>query len=282
MVRADARPEKQSFVLVLFRYGDGLASDERYTDWDQDFSGHSSEPRMSVQIPQNTGVFDKKELRIGLPIDPFTERISNSKPHSPLFVRVTEVTLGVAVGDQNSVKTLYTGRVTRAVQNFQGKSGWVGIFAKTRKARMDFPLAPPATHHCIWQVYDTSPGACASVRASHTVIAEIDSVDGFEVTAANINIAAQATDDRYWKQGYLEKDGLRISVRDYDGSVDVTKFQMASPIPLDWIGGTSDITFVAGCDKSIEVCRARHNQEDKFMGFGYGLPAYHPDFESPQ
>jgi hypothetical protein len=64
--------------------------------------------------------------------------------------------------------------------------------------------------------------------------------------------------------------------------VDNTKFRLAEVPPTDWIGGSADITFVAGCDKTIETCRARFSQEENFSGIGYGMQPYNPNWESPQ
>jgi hypothetical protein len=39
------------------------------------------------------------------------------------------------------------------------------------------------------------------------------------------------------------------------------------------------VTFVYGCDKTIESCRDQHSNEANFGGIGYALPAYNPHFE---
>lgn len=279
MVKAEARPEKESFILVQFFYGQDLGSQARYTDWDQEYQGHASEPRMALSIPENEGTFDKRELRITLPVDIFTGRASSGVPHSPIFVVVEEVTQGLFTGDQNSQRTLYRGRVIRTIKNFQGQANKVAFFCLPQKSRLDVAMGLPCNHHCAWTLFK---GGCGANQSTFDVQTEIVSSDGQEVTITDVLVTGPGTTDpTYWKRGYLEKDGLRIGIRDYDGSVDPSKLQMARQVPTDWIGGSNDILAVPGCDKTIETCRARYNQEDTFLGLGYAIPAYQPNIESP-
>jgi hypothetical protein len=277
MVKAFARPEKEGFVLVTFFYGDSLGTQARYTDWDQPFLGHTSEPRMSLSIPENTGTFDKRELRIILPEDIFATRASSGVPHSPMYVQIEELTQGLFTGDQSSQKVLYSGRVIRTSKNYQGQNGKVGFFCLPIKSRLDVSMGLPCNHHCAWTLFK---GGCGVVAAP--ISAEIVSQDGTELTVTNGPVLAKgAADARYWKRGYMSKDGLRISIRDYDGATDTGLFYMARPVPTDWLGGSNDIVFTPGCDKTIETCRARWNGEQYFMGLGYAIPAYNPNFETP-
>lgn len=280
MVKAEARPEKESFILVQFFHGANLLTQERYTDLDQDFLGHKTEPRMSLTIPSNEGTFVKRELRIMLPTDTFTTRLSSGVPHSPIFVIVEEVTQGLFPGDQNSQQTLYRGRVVRSIKNFQGRKDKVAIFSLPQKSRLDVAMGLPATHHCAWTLFH---GGCGVVQATFDELGEIDSVDGQEATITTAAILALgAADARYWKRGYMEKDGLRVAIRDYDGATDTSKFFMARRVPDDWIlAGSFSILVVPGCDKTVETCRSRYAAEEFFMGLGFAIPAYQPNFEDP-
>lgn len=280
MVTGNAQPEKESFLLVLFKYGEDQGVEARYTNWDEAFSGYSPEPRMEVDVADNTGSLEDEETMIGLPLDnAFVTILTAPTAFSDTFVKVTEVTRSLT-GGASTVKVLAAGKVVRVTRNYEGRSNYGAIFFKPGKSRLDYPLQPPTTHQCNWQVFK-SP--CGAAQGSHEIVAEIVSVDGLEVTATDANLAAQAgADDRYWHRGFLEKDGLRIYVREYDGSVDVTKFGLAEVTPTDWIGGSQDILFVAGCDKTIETCRSRFSQESNFSGLGYGMQPYNPNFESPQ
>jgi len=279
MVKAYARPEKEGFIIVTFFYGTGLGTQAKYTDWDQPFLGATSEPRMSLSIPENTGTFDKRELRVVLPLDIFTNRASTGVPHSPIYVVIEELTQGLFTGDQSSQKILYTGRVIRTTRNYQGMNNKVGFFCLPIKSRLDISMGLPCNHHCAWTLFK---GGCGVSQGAFQITAEIDSVDGSEITVSDATMLSKgAADARYWKRGYAEKDGLRISIRDYDGATDTSKLYMARPVPTDWVGGSSDILFVPGCDKTVETCRARYSAEQYFMGLGYAIPAYSPNFETP-
>jgi hypothetical protein len=279
MVKAYARSEKEGITLLTFFHGEGLGTREKYTDWDESFLGHKSEPRMSISLPANTGSFDKKELRILMPVDPFTSLASNGSPHSPIYVQIEEVTQGLFPGDQPSQKVLYSGRVVRSIRNYQGRDNMVGFFALLIKSRLDVPMGLPCNHHCAWALFH---GGCGVVEASFDEVGEIDSQDGTIATVTTPAVLSQgASDARFWKRGYLEKDGLRLSIRDYDGATNTGKFYLARAAPDSWIGGTADIRFIPGCDKTVETCRARYNAEEFFMGMGYAIPAYHPVLDSP-
>lgn len=277
MTKAYARPEKEGFVMVTFFYGANLATQAKYTDWDQDFLGATSEPRMKIAIPENEGTFDKRELRIVLPLDIFVSRATGGVPHSPIFVTVEELTQGLIAGDQSSQKVLYSGRITRSIRNYQGQNGIAAFFSVPIKSRLDVSVGLPCNHHCAWTLFK---GGCGATPVA--VAGDIDSKDGTEITVTSLSVVNPGgLDARYWKRGYAEKDGLRIAIRDYDGATDVTKLYMADPVPTDWVGGANDITFVPGCDKTIETCRSRWNAEQYFLGLGYAIPAYQPNFETP-
>lgn len=278
MVVGEARPEKESWLLVLFRYGDPDAGyfQARYTDLDQDFSGYTSTPGMEVLIPENSGHFDEKEARFIMPKDTFSERVTNGLPHSPIFVQVEEITQGLFAGDQNTQRTLFNGRIMRGRANYQGRSNTVALFALPIKSRLEVPMGLPCNHHCAWTLFGNG---CGLNVASFRVLGQIDAADGQEITVTTSGITSKT--GTYWRRGYARKDGLSIMIRDWSDA-DPTKLQMARRVPDDWIlAGGSSIEFVPGCDKTIETCRDRYNNEQRFMGLGYAIPAYNPIIESP-
>jgi uncharacterized protein len=276
MVKAQARPEKEGFILVAFNHGTDANTQELYTDWQQDVLGHKSTPKMALDIPDNTATFDKRELRVLLPLDDFTDRASSGVPHSPIFLSVTEVTQGLFPGDQNTQRVLFRGRVMRTIRNFQGRNNLVAFFALTAKSRLDVPMGLPCNHHCVWNVFGRGCGLDVNDFDEN---GQIDSVDGQEVTVTTAAVTSKT--GTYWRRGYMERGGLRIPIRDWSDA-DPTKFQMARRVPDDWISaGAISIHFVPGCDKTIETCRARYDNEEKFGGAGYAIPPYQPNFESP-
>ena len=275
MATALSRPEKESYTLVTFYHGALLASQEKYTDWDQAVPGYQSEPRMSVELPANTGSFDQKEQRVILPLDAWTTAVSNGQPFSAIYVEITEVTQGLFSGDQGAEHVVFQGRVVRSIQNFQGMNGRVGIFSLPLKSRLDIPMGIPANHHCALTL---GVGKCGAAPVG--IVAQVASQDATENTVVDSAITTPGTTDaRYWQRGYIEKDGLRITIRSYDGDTDITKIYTTRALPADWIG--TNVTFFPGCDKTVETCRARWNSESTFLGMGYAIPAYQPNFQKP-
>ena len=276
MANAGARPEKQSYLLVEFRHGDGASQREKYTDWQQDVTGFVSTPNMDVRVPENTGTFEDRECRIILPSDTFADRAGNGLRHSPIFVRVREVTEGLALGDVNTERTLFRGRVMRVIKNFQGASTRVAFFCLSAKASSrlkNVKMGLPCNHHCVWTLFGAG---CQLNQASFEANADIDSVDGKEITVTDTNVQSLT---RQWRRGYIEYEGLRIPISDWSSS-DPTKFYTARRVPDDWIGTSGNaIKFVPGCNKTIEECRTTYNNEQHFGGFGFAIPAYQPNIE---
>lgn len=278
MPTANSRPEKESFLLVLFRHGDpddGYIQ-ERYTDYDQDFSGFSSVPGMEVELPENNGHFSEAELRIILPADTFGVRATSGVPHSPIFVQVVEVTQGLFTGDQNSQRTVFNGRVVRGRANYQGRNNVVALFSTPRKSRLDISMSFPCNHHCAWTLFGNG---CGLLKSSFVEVGVIDSADGQQITVTETAVTNKT--GTYWRRGYVRRGGLSIMIRDWSDA-DPTKMQLARRVPDDWIlTPPSGIEFVPGCDKLVETCRSRYANEENFMGIGYSIPAYNPIISSP-
>lgn len=280
MANAQSSPEKESFLLVLFRYGEvSSPSQARFTDLDLDFSGFDSTPAMKVEVPDNVGNFPEKECRVILPlgeVGSFAERISSGVPHAATWVQIEEVTQGLLPGDQGSQRIIFNGRVMRAKRNFQGRSNVVALLALPIKSRLNIPIGVPCNHHCAWNLFSRG---CGLSRDSFSETGEIDSSDGQEVVVTTAAVTGES--GTYWRRGYMTKDGLTIPIRDWSDT-DPTVFQMARKVPDDWLlAGSASITFTPGCDKLIETCRSRYNNEEHFYGLGYGIPPYHPIIESP-
>jgi len=283
MTRALAKPEKESYLLVEFRHGENSATSERYTDFQQDTVGFTSTPLMEVELPDNTGTFDESETKIVLPIDAFTDRLSDGLPHSPTYVKIEERTQGFVSGDEASVLILFRGQVKRVVRNYQGRTNMVAIFAVPAKSRLNVPLGLQCNHHCERRLF--SPG-CTLLQSSFDQPGQIASIDGKEVTivasaAIENPTAPGGTNDRFWERGYLEKDGLRIGIHVWTIS-DPKVFVLRKRPPSDWIlAGAGSILFVPGCHGTIEDCRVVWDNEDHFLGLGYAMPDYSPNIENP-
>lgn len=275
MTFAYAQPEKESFVLVEFKYGDPSSpSYARYTDWNEDYlSLYSATPTMTVKLPENGGTFEERTLEIEMTLDAFNDPLSNGSPHSPVFVTVREITRALTGGPQATDLIAFKGRVVRTIRNYQGRSNRVLIKALPIKSRIDFPLALNIGHHCPWTVFGRG---CGLNPVSFRVNGVIDAIDGKEITTSTVAVTGQA--DKYWHRGYLEFGGLKISIQNWSSS-DPTHVYLTSQPPDSWLGAT--VVFLPGCDKTIETCRSRFLNEEHFGAIGHAIPPYNPLMESP-
>jgi hypothetical protein len=285
MTTASGSPEKESFILVTFRYGDPSDPDfAKYAAWNRAFEDFAATPEMDVEIPDNTGTFDEKEVRILLGVDDFTGPVSSGLPHSPMFLKIEEVTAGMFPGDAGSRKILYRGRITRTIRNFQGRNDTVAFFSLPIKSRIDVPMGLQCNHHCAWRLFGRG---CGLVETSHDQTGQIASMDGKEITiSANAGITAPIApggdNTRFWERGYLEKDGLTIGIHIWSIS-DPTVFVLRRRPPDSWLlAGVNSIRFLPGCHKTVEDCRNVWNNEQHFGGFGYAMLPYNPLYQNPQ
>ncbi len=267
--------EKESFLLVTFTYGDPDApTTALYTDWQEDYvGGFISTPNMEVKLPENTGTFEEKPCTIELTRDNFSGTLGSGIAHSPCYVRVREITRSLSGGPQASDLTVFNGRVVSTVKNYQGRSDRILIRALPQKSRMEVALALPCNHHCIWTLFGRG---CALSRAAFKVLGTISAIDGKQITTATAGITGKP--DKYWHRGYVEYDGLRIGIQNWT-LADATHLFLVRRPPDSWIGPTLD--FYPGCDKTVETCIARFNNEDQFGGVGYAIPPYNPLIEDP-
>lgn len=275
MTFAYAQPEKESFVLVEFAYGD--SNDQtivRYTDWQEDYvGGYVSNPSMSVKLPENAGTFDERMCEIELTLNDFADLASNGVAHSPIYVSVQEITRPLSGGPQATNLVAFKGRVVTTIRNYQGRSNRVLFKALTIKGRLEIPLALSCNHHCPWTLFDRG---CQLNPGLFVEAGTITAIDGKVLTTVSASVIGKA--DKYWHRGYVEFEGLKIGIQNWS-SADSHNFYLVRKAPESWLGAS--VTFVAGCDKTIETCRSRFSNEAHFGGVGYAIPPYNPLLENP-
>lgn len=284
MTRGIARPEHEGYLLVEFRHGSNAATPVRYTNLEQNFGGYTSTPTMEVDLPDNTGMFGEKEARIILPLDAFTDRLSDGRPHSPIYVRIEEQIRGLQAGEAGTNLVHFRGQVERGIRNYQRRAGRVAILALPAKSRLDVPLGLQANHHDEARIFGPMSGL---TQLTHDQTGQIATIVGKTVTIStpNGNVTAPTapggTNDRFWERGWLEKDGLRIQVHIWS-ITDPTTFVLREKPPADWLlAGGSSILFVPGAHGTIEDARDVWDDEEHFLGFGYAVPDWNPLIENP-
>ena len=108
------------------------------------------------------------------------------------------------------------------------------------------------------------PGGMARLHQTGTVTA----INGFRMTIEGVR-APTSPPDRYFERGYAELRGSFVLIHAWDPSAP-TAFVMNRHPPATWLG--QRVTVAPGCDKTIETCRSRWNNEQHFGGFGFSLP----------
>lgn len=284
MTRAIARPEKESYVLVEFRYGESSASLARYTDLERDTIGFTSTPLMEVELPDNSGTFQEKECRVVLPRDAFTDRFLDAPAHDPVFVRIEQQIRGLTAGEAGTNLVLFRGRVERVIHNYQRRPGMVSFQALLAKSRLDVPLGLQMNHHDEARLFGPMSGR---VQGSHEALGQIASVAGTEVTISgpNGNLTAPTApggdNSRFWERGWLERDGARIGIHIWT-IADPTVFVLRERPPASWVlAGSTSILFVPGTHGTIEDARDAWDDEENFLGYGYSTPSYNTLIANP-
>lgn len=263
--------EKLSVFLAEFRWGDPASPTYyRLTDFTSDISFQSltfgAEPRFELKGLEISGIFDSdKPVQFTIPMitGGISDLATQGQKHSPIYVTLWEK-LFSTTGGVDQVLTLFKGKVIRTVRNFNGRPEFVLFEAFGTKQRLGIPLGLIASHNCQWPFGGRGCGiAVPTENGTATVI-----------NAKTLTITGLAGHvDRYWHRGFVERDGLRIPIRDW---LNGTDFELMSEAPADWAGHT--VKVYAGCDKTIAKCRFWGN-EAQFSGFGMAIPDHNPNFE---
>jgi hypothetical protein len=271
MVTSLGASEKVAFPLVEFKYGDPAApSYKRFAQYTIDaYYGidlYTAMPELDIKMPEISAMLSDKTLLIGAPLKAgsgFFDSISSGIPFSEVTVTLYERIIGTQ-GEADITLKHYIGLVTKVSRNYQ-RPDWVQLEVASFKSRLMIPLGLPANVQCVWTL--GGRGCFISVpqeTGTMTVIA------GKIVTITGLSGRA----DRFWHRGYVVKNGCRILIRDW---VNGTSFTLTKEPPADWTGASVQV--FAGCDKTIQTCRARFSNEEHFGGFGYAIPAYSPNYE---
>jgi hypothetical protein len=276
MARAVDTASKDCYTLVRFQYGDpGSPSYIAFTNWSFNIPGspvYTSEPTMEVTVPENDGILSTTTLDISLPAtNSWFANLVSGTPQAPVFVIAEEITKPDIGGDTSSRRIFFRGQLNRTIKNYQGKGNQSIAKFISAKGKLDLPMGVPANHHCAWTLF--GPG-CQLPKAGFSDSLTIDTVDGKVITTTTSSVRT----GKFFHRGYIEYEGLRIGIKDWDDS-DPDTFYMIKTPPQSWIGKT--VTIWAGCDKTLTTCQDRFNWESYFGGMGYAIPAYNPLIENP-
>jgi hypothetical protein len=185
----------------------------------------------------------------------------------------------------SSLKTMYVGTILRAIRNYQGRQNRVRIEGIVFKSKLDIPLGIPANPQCPWTFGNEKGSPCQIDLVPLRQVGLVTEIEDNLVRIIDLPVRPVLTDPNqdsaqinYWQEGYVEKDGLRLKITSWDRNRP-ERFYLSSFPRKEWLD--EDVTVTPGCGGTIFVCRHRWMNENRFAGFGIGMPNYNPIFESP-
>jgi len=286
MVNAVDQPEKSSYTLIKFKYGDPSSySYKAYTDWTSNVPGDPefvSTPNLEIEDIENTGHIGKeKTINISIPyinagiiVDTFIQELISGNAHSPVFISIWEITKSVQGSAAGTKRFLFKGRVIQTTKNYKGNAQKAILNCASAKSSLEVSLGIPAEHHCAWTLY--TPDLCKLSKSGRYHIYTVDNIDG--KTLQTTTIPSQTGD--YFFRGWVEYDGLRIDIQQWDGDgTEPDIFYLVRQPPASWVGKV--VFFYKGCNKTIEDCDTKHFNEFSFGGMGYAMLVYDPILENP-
>jgi hypothetical protein len=264
------KSEKICFIFIEFAIG-STPQYIRYTDMAINYTllgkQFSSVPNMEFTYPEQSGGLDEPVFKVDLPVNTFSLWLSGDEATSQVNVTVWE---WQETEHDSSAKIRFRGTCSRAFRNFSGNKNVVRIEAENIKRYFDVPLGVQANHQCAWQV---GHGGCTFPIATLKEQPTIATISRNTITVTGLTTTAT---DGYWRFGYIEKDGIRIPIRDYSTGSTIVLSQNPPP---SWLRQQIDV--YPGCSGDYSECSSKFANTNDFCGLGYAIPEYHPLIESP-
>lgn len=288
--------KKEAVTFVEMFYGSSPTY-VRYCDADEDTTFESntytSRPDLEVVLPTYTGMMQEKTCDVVLPIvtagvtDSFVNNVSGGRAFSPITVRVVVRLVSYTPGSPvNYTQELFYGRVGISVRNYRNRKNQVALKCVTWKQESDRPCGFQANPQCYFQfqgrgcVVDSPPGSGTYISAVTPSSPASRAVTILSISRDLVTLTATPSGgpftDYLFHRGYMELDGLKIGIREWDYA-SPTQFLMERPPPSSWSG--AGVNLYQGCDKTLLTCMNRYGNDDFFGGFGAGIRDYNPVFE---
>jgi len=278
---------RASVVLVEFRFGDPAAYQfERYTNSDSDVTTgagtFSSLPAMEIKLPPYGVGSDEKPCEITVKKDILSglfDAVSKGEPHSRVEITIQELAEGRGVfSPKTELITLFKGILGRAIKSKEAGAESVRMEFLEWRTQLQVSMGLQANAQCVW----TFGGRGCQIAVPTFVFAVIN-ITGVLVqvsvdpeTVSPTPAPSNPVGPRFWHRGFLERNGLRIMIKDwFDGDV----FTLLRKPPEEWAG--QSVTASAGCDKSPGTCDSTWANIENFGGFGISMPSYNPLLEQP-
>lgn len=235
--------------ISSFSIGDLLAMPEIQVDMGKQQGGSKDSP---VDV----------EMKL---VDPITEIVAGYM-YQPIWCSIFEFNPS---DPDNTCRQMFYGKISNVIINKNGRADVISFRVNGNKYQLDrVILGLRASTNCQWTL---GSDACDIDLTALYETPEITAVDGRTVTVD----ALTTTTSRYWQGGWMRFEKMFVGIRSYTGGL---TFETFRPINPGMVGET--ITMAPGCDKTIDTCRSRFANENRFGGFGYAIPAYTPIWEN--
>lgn len=270
------KPAKDSIVCVNMEWGDLENPDfMRLTDYSspQYFGGkrYVSVPNMGISLPPYTGLFSEQPLKITLPLDahPILNVMAGGDPFP--VVRISMVEILKAKQRDTTYNILYEGEASASVKNPSGKVNLVRLEFVTEKSKLDAAMGIPMNPEC-WAPFLGK--GCFVQFPPAPVQAVVTAING---TTATLSVALTADLHAGYTRGIIEREGLRISIRDWPRDTDPNIVVLTRSVPQRWLNAV--VTLHQGCTGTRGACAA-YNNTNNFGGVGIAVPEIQPIVES--
>lgn len=276
-----SQSSKASFLAVRFQHGDPASPTfERFTDYPTSVVGpdgslFTSRVQMKVENISLSAALEESPFKLLIELGAsgsFTDQVSSGEPHSPIKLDVWEIINPSPSALPVEVLHLFSGDVQIVTRNADGNTNLIEVESVHLKSQLEIPMGLVCMSDCVWTFTGRGCNLSPAGLAETGTLTAKDSSDGMIVTITGLS----AHTGRYWHRGYVEVDGLRIGIRDWEAG-DATTFCLVVEPPARWVGVS--VSVFPGCDKTLDTCRVRWNNEEHFCGLGFAMPAYHPVVE---
>ena len=280
VVDAIDKPEALSYHAVSLTSAEG--DNQYWTDWNQfkivEGLTFLPVPEMEIKLPVNDGLLNEQDCRVAIPFiddpDDLGNRLTSGEPHADVTMQVWEIYEDPTGSTPKVINLVFIGIIVKGRRNFENRPDLIMLQALPEKGRI---AKASQGVQCNVECSNVLGGRyCTVDLVPHTFTVGIASIDVGELTMTGI---PTGKDDRYFQRGYVESQGLRINIQDWRNAAagDESKVQLMIQAPARWVG--RQVTIVAGCDKSVAICRSRFDNEEHIRPLGFSMPAYDPQFE---
>lgn len=262
----------QHTILVTLVYG---ATTTRYCRWTSDLTiggnTYTAAPELEVEFATLKGTAEPEitKMKIARTRSPVNE-LQALRAHAPIKATISEV----VPGEDATLREVFYGRVLKVTTAPNGVSHLVEVEVHGIKSKLVVKLGMPALTTCLWRFGDDKCGFTLTALTGTTMHLFQDK----HAERLRVEFSGSPNfDNRLWRGGYVEKDGIRILIKfvrsEGTNPNPTVKLDLADTPPDSWEGASAQ--FYHGCDKRLQTCRGRNN-ESQFSGMGIKLPPYHP------